>query len=93
MKELLKSGPYILFEDVLFLDSECVSLGNDWNDVDAVLQHPHELQIQRLETMTHRWDEVQAGMDPGVLALLTKSVHSGLISQVAIKLFLNIVSK
>ena len=54
LKKPLKSGTYILFEDVLFLDSECVSLGNDWNDVDAVLQHPHELQIQRLETMTHR---------------------------------------
>ena len=55
-----------MFEDVLLLDSEGVSLGNDWDDVDAVLQHPHELQVKRLETMAHRGDEIQAGMDSGV---------------------------
>ena len=82
-----------MFEEVLLFDSEGVSLGNDWNDVDAILQHPHELQVQRFETMTHRWDEVQAGMDPGILTLLTKSVYFGLISKVGIKLLLNIISR
>ena len=55
-----------MFEDNLLLYSEGVSLGNDWDDVDAVLQHLHELQVQRLKTMAYRGDEIQTGMDSGV---------------------------
>jgi len=41
----------------------CVSLGQDWDDVDFVMETLHELDIQRLETVTRWLDEIEADVN------------------------------
>ena len=40
---------HLHFEGFDFLGSECVSLGNDWNDVDKIVKLLHEFYVQRLQ--------------------------------------------
>lgn len=42
--------------------AECISLGNDWNQVDARAKSLHDLDVKGLECVSGRADEVQASV-------------------------------
>ena len=57
--------PYILFEGLHLGPGEGVGLADDGDDVDAVPQPLHQLEVQGLEAVTHRAEEVEERVDPG----------------------------
>jgi hypothetical protein len=46
--------------------SQCISLGNYWNNIDFVLQPFEKFEVDLPQTMAIRWDEVQAAVDSTV---------------------------
>lgn len=50
MEDIRNTGGYLLFEEVPLLQSECVCLGNDGDDVDHLAETPHELHVERPQT-------------------------------------------
>lgn len=58
-----------------------VGLGDDRNDVDFLVQPLHELNVERLESVAGRRDEVQAAVHSRV-GLARFAVHTGLRVQV-----------
>ena len=47
-------------------DRETVCLGDDGDEVDLVLQPLEELEVDLPQPVPVRWDEVEAGVHPGV---------------------------
>ena len=56
---------YISFEGLHLGPGEGVRLADDGYDVDAVSESLHQLQVQGLEAVTHRGEEVEERVDPG----------------------------
>ena len=54
----LSSLPHPSFEGVSLLQSHCVRLGNDWDNVDTIVQPLHELNVKGL----HTGDEGRGGV-------------------------------
>lgn len=52
-----------MFEGDDLLISECISLGDDWDEVDLGVQSTHDLDVERLERVTSGLNEVHTGMD------------------------------
>jgi hypothetical protein len=57
---------YSLLECGDFLVGHGITLGNDWDQVDLVVQSLHELDIKSLERVASGCNEVQASIDTGV---------------------------
>ncbi|CAN8016817.1 unnamed protein product [Ixodes persulcatus] len=68
---------------------ECVRLGNDGHNVDFVVEHLHELDVQGLEPVAEGRDEVEAAVHPVVRDVA--SVQPTLVAQEALKLVLNVL--
>ena len=58
---------YISFEGLHLGPGEGVRLADDGDDVDAVSESLHQLQVQGLEAVTHRGEEVEERVDPGLV--------------------------
>lgn len=78
-----------LLQRLRFVNGEKVGFGNQWNDIDFVLDQFEELNIRRLETVRVRRDEVETAMDSSVAHLTT--IQSRLVAQIPFKLFVNVV--
>lgn len=46
------------------LFSQCVSLANDWNDINLMLQTFHEQNIKLGQAAAHGRDKIQTAVDP-----------------------------
>lgn len=57
---------YPLLECGNFLVGHGITLGNNWDQVDLVVQSLHELDIKSFERVTSGCNEVQASIDTGV---------------------------
>lgn len=60
---MLESGDLLI--------SHCISLSNNWNQVDLRVQSAHDLNVKWLESMSSWLDEVDTGMNSVV-----NNVHS-----------------
>lgn len=78
-----------LLQRLGFVNGEKVGFGNQWNDIDFVLDQFEELNIRRLETVRVRRDEVETAMDSSVAHLTT--IQSRFVAQIPFKLFVNVV--
>ena len=58
-------GSNISFEGLHLGPGEGVGLADDWDDVDAVPEPLHQLQVQGLEAVTNRGEEVEERVYPG----------------------------
>ena len=58
---------YISFEGLHLGPGEGVRLADDGYDVDAVSESLHQLQVQGFEAVTHRGEEVEERVDPGLV--------------------------
>ena len=56
---------HISFEGLHLRSGEGVGLADDGDDVDAVPEPLHQLQVQGLEAVTHRGEEVEQRVYPG----------------------------
>ena len=68
-----------------------VSLGDDWDDVDLLVQLLHTDQIYRLETMAIRGDKIEADMDPGVMVGVQVPLDLQLLLQVGLELEVSVI--
>ena len=59
---------------------ERVCLGDDWDDVDFVVEPFHELHVQGLQAVPRGRDEVQAAVHPVVCELLTGGKKRALVN-------------
>jgi len=75
--------PYTLLELGKVGRAESIGLGNNGNEVDSRAQTLHDLNIQRLQGVTSRADEVKAGVDTKIDLVLTARLlllqHVGLM--------------
>ncbi len=74
---------YPLLEGGNFLVGHGITLGNDGNQVDLLMQSLHELDIQSLERMASGGNKVQTGIDANVANLA--AVDPVLLLKVGIK--------
>ena len=58
---------YISFEGLHLGPGEGVRLADDRDDVDAVSEPLHQLQVQGLEAVTHWRKEIEERMDPDMV--------------------------
>lgn len=61
-----KATTYPFFEEHNFLISEGIGFGDDGYQVDLGMKTAHDLNVERLESMTRWLNEVDAGVDPVV---------------------------
>ena len=66
MLVVIEKLTYALLELVQICGAQGVGLGNNGNQVDACAELLHDLNVQRLQGMAGRSDEVQAGVDAEV---------------------------
>jgi len=63
--------------------TECVGLGNDWNEVDPGRKALHDLNVERLQSVSCRANEVETSMnakiDPVATTRLLLLEHVGLV--------------
>jgi hypothetical protein len=77
------SQTYSLLELGKISRAESVGLGNDGNQVNASTQSLHHLNVERLEGVASRADEVETGVDTEIDLVLTTRLlllkHVGLV--------------
>lgn len=63
--------------------AEGIRLSDDWDEVDTCAEALHDLNVERLESVAGRSDEVQAGVDTEIDLLRTTRLllleHVGLV--------------
>lgn len=79
-----------VFEQLSLLQGEAISLGNDRNDIDSLAQLLQHDDVDRLESVSSRRDEVQAAVNAGVLNV-PLTLGSELFSQVGAVLILDVL--
>lgn len=67
---IASENSYPLLESAQILRAESIGLSNNWDKVDTSAKPLHHLNVQWLESVAGRADEVQAGMDTEVNLLL-----------------------
>jgi hypothetical protein len=77
------SNTYTLLESSNLLAGHGVTLGNDRNQVDLLVQSLHELNVQGLEGVAGGGNEIKASIDTGIGDLAT--VHSVLLFKICVK--------
>lgn len=65
-------GFHISLEGLHLGPSEGVGLADDGDDVDAVPEPLHQLQVQGLEAVAHRGEEVEERVYPGHRSQMTQ---------------------
>ena len=86
----MEAEAYALLERGNLLIGECISFGNDRDKVDLSMESAHDLNIQRLQRVTGRLHEVDAGMHSVVHDV--HPVHLVLCIQVCIEALLDILN-
>ena len=81
-----------LLKVVQLVLANCISFGYDGYDVDLAVKRLHRLQVERLERMSRRTDEVQADVDARVVNLLDVSIEIQLALNVLLKLAVYVIS-
>ena len=62
---------HLCLEHVDLLDSAGVGLPDDWDDVDLLVDLLHHLDVQGLQAVACRGDEVQTGVHSEIIVLVT----------------------
>ena len=81
---------YPLLESQALLEGQAIRLGNDRNNIDDIAQLLQNDNVNRLESVTRRLDEIQAAVDPRVLDVAL-ALGGELLVQVGAVLVLDIL--